>query len=113
MFDEVSPIEALNSIKNLLSSEEKHCKYATARDAEGNSTYAREEDAVSWCIEGAYYSLGFDQNMAVKYLHEAAETLYKTGLVKVNDTMGYKALLNVIDEALFVAQEIEDSIEML
>lgn len=112
MIDEVSPIEALDSIKELFDNEDRHCKHVAARDARGNPAYAHGKNARSWCIEGAYYRLGLDQNMAVRYLHEASNLLYETELIKLNDTLGYAAILNVIDEALSLAQDIEDAIEM-
>ena len=112
MFDEVSPVEALDSIRELFDDEDKHCKYAIARDINGNSTYTHSEDAVSWCIEGAYYHLGLVQNIAIRYLHEAANLLYEMELIEVNDTLGHIAILNVVDEALSLAQDIEDAIEM-
>ena len=56
--------------------------------------------------------LGLSHNMIVKYLHEAAESLFNKELIWVNDSLGHAAILRVIDEAIKAAEEVEDAIEM-
>ncbi len=106
------PDEALREMREFLQDEKRFCKRTSAKDINGKSVSPHSKKARSWCIEGLYYMLGLSYNMSVKYLHEAADTLFTKDLIWVNDNLGHAAILQVIDEAIEAAEEIESAIEM-
>ena len=108
---EAPPDEALKEMREFLQDEKRFCKITSARDIDGNPVNSHSKKARSWCIEGLYYMLGLSHNMVVKYLHEAAESLFNKNLIWVNDSLGHAAILQVIDEAIEMAEG--DSIEMM
>ena len=105
--DEISPVIALKSIKKLLEDPKKWTRNTVARDIDGHFISPHSEKAYSWCIEGAYYTLGLSYNRAVKYLHESAEDMYGKDLVWVNDNIGHAAILNIIGNAIKLAEKEE------
>lgn len=55
-------LEDLKAVRELLTSSEKWCRKAYAKDAQGHCLFPWDEAAVSYCLTGAVSKVTFSQN---------------------------------------------------
>lgn len=111
----MTPTEHIRATRELLSVPERHTKKAIARTAAGDPCVSSSERATSWCLRGALLKTSGDDeavfNAATLRCQRAARIVYPEvasapcPLIKVNDDLGYSAVLKVLDTALSPALE--------
>lgn len=94
-------IRGLKRLRRLLEKPGAWTRLASARRADGASTYALDELAVCWCLSGGTYVVepefaGFDLDVALK-----AALPRGCGIVEFNDRQKtVKPVLRLIDKAI-------------
>lgn len=72
-------------ISAILSSVERWTKGTNAKTADGRRVSARCSEAVCWCLNGALYRSGVDQQAAGRALNKAANARGFDGFIPFND----------------------------
>ncbi len=89
----------LKEARELLSDESRWCKFALAKDSDGKGVGINDPSATQWCIAGACLKVGLD-NREWSRLESIADQMYQESIVGVNNTLGYKFILRVLDHAI-------------
>lgn len=103
-------IDLLVGARELLADPSRWTQGATARDQNGHPVLPREEEAVQWCARGAFLCMEarlkvpkLSCRRALALLEESAFSTEGTGIVAINDKLGYDKVLAMYDEAIRMA----------
>lgn len=99
-------LEILESVRQLFSDPTCWHKGEWARDINGEPCSFSDPNAVSWCIQGAVMREQQKGDKSIDFLaitdalYRVACETYGIGALEVNDTLGYDAVLNLLDKAI-------------
>ena len=105
--------EVLHKTRQILSDESRWTQGVTARNQRGNAVNATSEAAVQWCLIGAIGKAVQDVRhreptwddigVEARKLNPHITKLHGWGahtLTSINDSLGYEAVMELLDEAL-------------
>lgn len=111
-------LETLEKIRKRISSQDHWCQKESARDEEGKGTDPNGQRAVQWCLSGAITKESWDTHIVLNreslilvdiwdrcsgFVHDVislqSSRLYGKSLVNVNDELGHKDVLLVLESA--------------
>ncbi len=89
----------LIQVRDHIKDPSRWCTEVTAMDRTGFSVDPRSPRAVRWCPHGAlsYYGSSDETLLA---LAETSGAIYGISFIYVNDRLGHKAMIHVLDEAI-------------
>jgi len=89
------------NLQELFADRKRWTQKAFALNTGGNQTGVCSKDAVAFCLSGGCYLLYPDSYFPTYLkLQDAAEELYKTrDILKLNDKLGYDAVVRVVAKA--------------
>lgn len=98
--------------RDLISDPEHWTQNHMARNGKNRSIEATDPDAVKFCALGAVdKTLGEEyltKHVSVRqYLNKAAKELYRCLPTDVNDDLDHEAVMNMYDEAIKMAKDVE------
>lgn len=97
----MNTLEAIKAVRKLITDPKHWTQGAFARDANGNSTDTCGPNATCWCIAGAITKVDIDaKGINGDIYGELAKSTEGDGIVYVNDNLGHKAILNVINKTI-------------
>lgn len=109
MGEEVTTLETLTKVRELLSDPDRWCQGLRARNKDGLPVEPDGRTAVSWCLSGAIQRvsatsyLGFDAISAIDEIFDARSVLDEiiyVSLEEYNDTHTHTEVLALLDEAI-------------
>ncbi len=105
-----TPFDVYRAIKTEFTDLTKWTQHAFARDKNQHRLYSRDPDAVCWCLTGKITHLCWNNRTleaeSLTRLEEYARELHPqiphqfSAVVKVNDHMGYDAVIQLLDYAI-------------
>lgn len=99
----MAEVDALRIGRRLIQSFDGWTQGTFARDATGASVSALDENAVCFCALGALRNVN-GASSASEYLWDAADKLFQTSPIAVNDDIGHAAVLQMYDAAIAAAE---------
>lgn len=105
--------EFLREVKSKISSPANWSRRYYALDKDGNCVLSTSHTACKWCLMGACHAVyRFRVNelrTATKMLYVVSHDLFDTYSTDVNDTLGFEAVHEVLDEAIRRFEQQENS----
>lgn len=97
--------EVLIQARKKIEDPKNWCQVYAALNQAGNPVEPDELTACHFCAYGAIGSVAGLKNLKLKQetekiLGNAAQSLFKVGVITVNDSMGHEAILKVFDKAI-------------
>ena len=101
-----TPVEILKAARERIADPERWCQKAYARGKSGRVDIEEGRAAQQWCAIGAVGSIAFSRQAyeAKDHLQVAADRLFSTSIITVNDVHGHEAVLRVYDAAIADAE---------
>ena len=95
--------DLITRTRDLISDHHRWTRYWYARNNKGQEVGANSKHACRWCANGALWHVARDTEIymqACYRLQAVSHDLYGLSFVRVNDELGRKAVLKVLDAAL-------------
>lgn len=103
----MTTVEILVAAQELIRDPARWCQYTLAQTQDGAPTNVMSPTAVRWCTQGARYRVSrqgkanFDADYdALVALDMAANRLFSSTSVLVNDNLGHATVMRMFDEAI-------------
>jgi hypothetical protein len=93
-------LERLKATRALIADESNFTTIVMARDSKGVECASTAPEAARWCVVGAWLRITETYGQAAIISMQKLRELSNNNIFYVNDILGHKAVLNMLDDAI-------------